>query len=121
MKLLIVDDSAKTRNAIKAICASLTTDIHEASDGNAAIRVCAEESPDLVLMDIKMKPMNGIAATRQIHQLWPKVKVVIVTNHDDEETRSAAQEAGAWHFISKDNLADLPSLLSKNLDSRKRT
>lgn len=113
MKLLIVDDNEPTRKIIRTICASLGAEILEAGDGNAAVRVCCEQHPDCILMDIKMRPVNGLTAARTIHQCWTEVCIIIVSNCDDPETRAAAREAGASGFISKDHLFDeLPKLMS---------
>jgi DNA-binding NarL/FixJ family response regulator len=113
MKLLIVDDNGQTRAALRVICSSVADDIHEATDGGDAIRACEEQRPDWVLMDIKMRPMNGLVATQKILERWPQVRVVVLTGHDDPETRHAAHEAGACAFLSKDRLMDVPKLLSQ--------
>jgi CheY-like chemotaxis protein len=114
--LLIVDDNAESRRLMRTVCLSLTAEIREASDGESAIRACNEVQPDWVLMDLRMRPMNGLTATRNIHQRWPKVRVIIITNQDDEESHLAASEAGACAFLSKEQLVDLPKLLSKKLN-----
>ncbi len=113
VKLLIVEDNAECRRLLRTICQPLSSDIHEATDGEAAIVACARHCPDCVLMDLRMRPMNGLAATRRIRQRWPGTTVIIVTDHDDEQARAAAIEAGASAFFAKDHLADLPQLLSK--------
>ena len=117
MTLLIVDDNAETRRLLRVLCQSLSADIHEAADGEAAINACAQHHPDCVLMDVRMHPMNGLRATKTIRQQWPKISVFIVTNQDDPETHLAATEAGAAAFFSKDNLVDIPQLLAKRISS----
>lgn len=117
MTLLIVDDNVESRRLLRKICQSLATSIHEASDGESAIRACDEHHPDCVLMDVRMRPMNGLTATQRIHERWPEVHVVIVTNQDDEETQLAATEAGAHAFFPKDRILDLLLLLSKEFNN----
>ena len=114
VRLLIVDDNAESRRLVRALCGPLAREVSEASDGEAAILACAEEGPDCVVMDVRMRPMNGLAATREILRRWPNICVVIMTNHPDDETRQAASEAGARAFLSKERLVDLPELLSKH-------
>lgn len=113
VKLLIVEDNAECRRLLRSLCQTLSNDIHEATNGEAAIVACSHYFPDCVLMDLRMRPMNGLAATRRIRQRWPGTTVIIVTDQDDEQTRIAAIEAGASAFFAKDHLADLPQLLSK--------
>ena len=63
--------------------------------------------PDVVLMDIAMRGVNGIAATLQICQADPAARVVIVTDYDDQDLRAAAERAGASGDVLKENLLDL--------------
>jgi DNA-binding NarL/FixJ family response regulator len=77
-----------------------------AEDGATAIEMVARESPDLVLMDIKMSIMNGIEATRQIKKKYPEVKVLVLTTYDDDEWVSAAIQAGASGYLLKDTPRD---------------
>ena len=60
--------------------------------------------PDIVLMDVRMPRMDGLAATRQIREFHPGARVVIVTDYDDEDLRKAAMEAGARGYVLKQNL-----------------
>jgi CheY-like chemotaxis protein len=111
--ILIVEDNATVRRLIRRAIAHLTSDIHECEDGADAIKAYSEYQPDLVFMDIRMPRMDGLAATRQIMQLHPKARIVIVTDYDEEELRLAAFAAGAWGYALKDNLTELETLVSK--------
>jgi DNA-binding NarL/FixJ family response regulator len=73
----------------------------EAVNGEEAIEKALALNPDLVLMDISMPVMNGIEATRQIRQLSPVMKIVIVSLHDDEVVTAQATNAGADAYVLK--------------------
>jgi DNA-binding NarL/FixJ family response regulator len=76
-------------------------------DADRAVEICREHRPDVVLMDVEFKVgMSGIAATRQIKEVSPTTKVVIMTAHDDERLLVEAVEAGASGFLGKDEPAD---------------
>ncbi len=117
MKILIVDDNAGVRRLLRTFVDSMATEIHECEDGVDTISAYAEHFPDLVLMDIHMPRMDGLAATRQIRSMHPAARVLIVTAYEDEELRQAAQEAGASGYLLKDKLSDLPRLIRAVLGS----
>src|SRR5262245_11745418 len=111
INLLIVDDSERMRRMIKRLVKNVLADVWECSDGSQALEAYSEHHPDWVLMDIEMKEMDGIAATRQIRAAFPDARIVIVSNYDSDELRAAASEAGARAFCSKANLLSLRSLI----------
>ena len=113
MTILIVEDNATVRRLIRRAIAHLTTKIYECSDGVDALKAYSEHQPDLVFMDIRMSRMDGLAATRQIIQLYPTACIVIVTDYDEEELRAAALAAGATGYALKDNLTELEELVTK--------
>ncbi|CAN5317559.1 response regulator [soil metagenome] len=111
MSLLIVDDNAKIRRLLKSLVADLASAIHECSNGVEALTAYAAHQPDFVLMDIAMTEMDGITATQQITTADPAAKIIIVTNYDETGLREAAQSAGAFAYVLKDNLLDVRRLL----------
>ena len=113
MKILIVEDSPPMARMIRRVIADCAAEIYDCDDGAAAILLYAERRPDLVLMDIELKQMNGITATGRIRQDFPDARIVIVTNYDDDDLRRAATTAGANGYILKDNLLALRPLLSE--------
>lgn len=115
MKLLIVEDNARMRQMMKRMVGDLADHISECFDGDEALAAYAAEQPDWVLMDIEMKRMNGIAATRQLLAAHPEASVVIVTNYSDQTLREAAQKAGARGYVLKENLIDVRRLLEVSL------
>jgi DNA-binding NarL/FixJ family response regulator len=70
-----------------------------------ALRAMTEKQPDLVMIDITLPGMSGLELTRQIHQRFPAVKLLVVTAHDPDRYLSAAREAGADNLITKDSAA----------------
>lgn len=113
MNILIVEDSLRMRRMIRSLVASFAAEIFECADSDAALSAYREHHPDWVLMDIRLKESDGIAATRQICAADPQARVVIVTNYDDINLRAAATKAGACGYVLKDNLYTLPSFLNR--------
>ena len=102
MKILIVDDNAGMRRLLRRAVAEAASDIWECSDGAQALAAYADWQPDVVLMDIRMPDVDGLAATRQIRQVYPSAKVVMVTDYDDYDLRiAAAKRAPAPTLSSK--------------------
>ena len=73
-----------------------------AHDGASGVRMCQESRPDVVLMDISMPVMNGVAATRKIRDLLPEAKVLILTIHADDVHVFQGIKAGASGYLLKD-------------------
>lgn len=111
MRILIVDDNASVRLLIRNIVASWAEEIHECEDGEAALAAYLEHRPDVVLMDIEMKEVDGIAATIRIKEAHCAANIVIVTNYDDAELRAAARNAGACGYVLKHNLLEIENAL----------
>jgi DNA-binding NarL/FixJ family response regulator len=112
MTVLIVEDNAGIRRLLRRAFAGNATEIWECSDGFAALPLYEQHRPDIVLMDMRMPQMDGLTATRGIHKAHPSARIVIVTDYDDEDLRVAASEAGASGYALKQNLADLPQIVS---------
>lgn len=100
------------RRLIKSMVTDLADAIDECSDGGEALAAYTEHRPDWVLMDIKMKEVDGIAATRNITSRFPDAHVMIVTDYDDEKLREAARLAGACEYVAKEDLFAMRRILS---------
>ncbi len=103
IKTLLVDDHAIMRDGIRALL-SLHDDIEivgEASEGKEAVEKAQELVPDVVVMDIAMPGMDGLEATRRIKKNNPKVKILVLTQHDNREYILSAIKAGAAGYVPK--------------------
>ncbi|MFC4372711.1 response regulator [Nocardia halotolerans] len=115
--VLLVDDQRLVRAGLRMLIED-TTDITvagEAADGVEAVRRYAELTPDLVIMDLRMPGLDGVAATRQILAAAPHAKVLVLTTFDDDEHLFPALAAGAAGYFVKDTE---PTVL---LDAIRRT
>jgi DNA-binding NarL/FixJ family response regulator len=119
MKILIVDDNIEMRRLIKTLVGKIADAVYECDDGRNALREYARHRPDFVLMDIEMGETDGILATTEIINSYPLARIIIVTNHQDDNYRQAARAAGACGYVVKHNLFDLKPLLA-SLDSKAR-
>ncbi|WP_419882465.1 response regulator [Peribacillus sp. B-H-3] len=107
IKVLLVDDHEMVRIGVSSYL-SMQADIEvigEADDGGAAVRLALELRPDIILMDLVMKEMDGIEATRLIIEKWPEAKIIIVTSFLDDEKVYPALEAGAYSYMLKTSRA----------------
>jgi len=103
IRVLIADDHTILREGIRLLLGS-QPDIHvvgEASDGRDAYFKVEELHPDVVLMDIGMPVLNGLDATQQIRRTFPNTKVLILTQHDNDEYVYRILQAGASGYVLK--------------------
>ena len=112
MKIMLVDDHQEIRRLVRNALSHLTSEFTECSDGADAVVMFQRERPDWTIMDIAMKPMDGLEATRRIKALGPDARILILTQHDSPGIRRAAKEAGATAFLSKEQLQEIEQLLS---------
>jgi DNA-binding NarL/FixJ family response regulator len=104
IKVLIADDHAFYREGVRAFLSN-TTNIEvlgEAGNGEEAINKAIELAPNVILMDLKMPGVNGIEATRRIHESDSKIGVLVLTMFDDDDSVFAAMRAGARGYLLKD-------------------
>jgi DNA-binding NarL/FixJ family response regulator len=102
-KVLIADDHAIVRTGLRALVQSEQT-LHlvgEATGGYEAIELVAESHPDIVVLDLSMPDLDGIAVTRQLKTLYPDMAVLILTLHEDEALLREAIRSGADGYILK--------------------
>ena len=104
IRLLIADDHAVVRTGLRQLAATLDDVelVGEASNGEEAVALSAERSPDVVLMDLEMPVLDGIEATRQIVASGAGVAVVVLTSFSDRERILGALDAGAIGYLLKD-------------------
>ena len=114
MKILIVDDDALIRKSVSLMLTGEPdiTVCGTAQDGAQAIEMCHKHQPDIVLMDIRMPNMDGIAATRVIKKEYPQARVMMLTTFDDKPNIQEALAAGADGYLLKtDDLSDIANKL----------
>jgi NarL family two-component system response regulator LiaR len=104
IRIILVDDHNMVRMGLKAYFSTLP-DIQvvgEAASGEEAVRLTAELSPDVVLMDLIMPGMDGVEATRQVRKASPHTQVIVVTSYHEDEHIFPAVRAGALSYVLKD-------------------
>jgi NarL family two-component system response regulator LiaR len=108
IRVMLVDDHAMVRRGLATFLKAFD-DLQlagEAESGAAAIKLCGEILPDVILMDMVMPDMDGAAATRIIRQKYPQVQVIALTSFKEGELIKTALEAGAIAYLLKDVSAD---------------
>jgi DNA-binding NarL/FixJ family response regulator len=103
IKLLLVDDQPIVRRGLRMrlMLEPDITVVGEASSGEQALVLVESLAPDIVLMDVEMPAMDGIAATAAMRASTSQSAVVMMSIHDDDHTRARARAAGAAAFVEK--------------------
>lgn len=112
-RILLVDDSPRVRATIRAVLAGLASEVEECFDGDQVLAAYEAFRPDVVLMDIRMPGMDGIQATALLKKVHPAARVVIVSDHEQDDLRAAASKAGAEAYVAKTDLRVLRRLLTE--------
>jgi DNA-binding NarL/FixJ family response regulator len=101
VRVLVADDQPRARQSIKALLATwpLVKAVSEATNGKQALALVEESPPDIVLMDVRMPEMDGLAATQRIKARWPQVKIIILSAYTEDMVE--AQAAGADAFVCR--------------------
>ena len=108
IRVLIVDDHAMVRRGLAAFLKA-KPDLElvgEACNGSEAIALCEQLQPDIVLMDLVMPEMNGVAATRSIRSRWPSVQVIALSSFGEQELVREVLAAGALSYLLKNVSAE---------------
>ena len=104
IRVILVDDQSLVREGLRSLLEA-QTDIQiiaEAENGQVAVQQVREKKPDVVLMDVRMPIMDGVAATQAITERHPEIKILILTTFDDEAFVGDAVRAGAKGYLLKD-------------------
>ncbi|WP_430792058.1 response regulator transcription factor [Actinoplanes sp. G11-F43] len=104
IRVLVVDDQQLVREGLTALL-ELTEGVEvagSAADGEQALALIEEFRPDVVLMDLRMPKLDGIAATARCRDRFPEVAVVVLTTYADDESIAGALAAGARGYLTKD-------------------
>jgi DNA-binding NarL/FixJ family response regulator len=103
IRLILVDDQEMFRQGLASLL-TLEDDLEvvgQAGDGQAAIALVEQLQPDIVLMDVRMPVCDGVSATRQIHQRYPWMRILVLTTFDEDEYIWQSLQAGALGYILK--------------------
>ena len=104
IRILLADDQALFREGLHTLL-SVQPDfevVGEAGNGEEAVRLAATLRPDVVLMDLQMPVLDGVAATRQLRTTYPACRVIVLTTFDDDEYVFEGLRAGAMGYLLKD-------------------
>ncbi len=108
MRILVVDDHRHVHDVISKILAN-SRDFAisgHASNGLEAIQLCEADQPDIILMDIVMPLMDGLEATRILHDRYPAIKILVLSSYHDHEGVHALLRNGAVGYITKSSLTE---------------
>jgi two-component system, NarL family, response regulator LiaR len=108
IRVVLVDDHTMVRKGLSLFLIAFDdlVLVGEAESGAAAIQICGEVHPDVVLMDLVMPDMDGVSATRAICEQYPQVKVIVLTSFKEGDLVKNALEAGAIGYLLKDISAE---------------
>jgi NarL family two-component system response regulator LiaR len=104
IKVMLVEDHVLVREGTRELL-DREKDLHvvaEAGDGEEAVQLAAEHSPDMIIMDVALPKLNGIEATKQIKAANPAIAILVLTAYDDDQYIFAFLEAGAAGYLLKD-------------------
>lgn len=105
MKIIIIDDDHLVVTSLKTITTANGIDVLAVGyDGLQAVDLFKKHRPDLVLMDIRMEKLNGIEATKEILEIDPEAKILLITTFQDDEYIEAALSLGCKGYILKQNI-----------------
>lgn len=113
MTIMIVDDNKAMRKTIRSVAAAKSDNVIECDNGADAVSSFELHHPDWVLMDINLPQLDGISATKKIIDGNPSARVVMVTDSTEPSFRSAAHNAGACGYVSKENLFEICDVMKK--------
>ena len=104
IRVLLADDNVTFRHGLRRLLESDARRmvVGEARDGLEAVTLAARRHPDVVLLDIRMPGLDGLAAAREIKNASPEVTIIILTSYDTPALRSQAREAGVSAYLRKD-------------------
>ena len=103
LRILIADDHEIVRQGLKAVLSSRRGWVvcAEATTGREAVTLATQHRPDIVIMDISMPELNGLEATRQIHRMLPRTRILVLSLHYSDQLVREIVEAGAGAYVLK--------------------
>jgi signal transduction histidine kinase len=118
-RVLVVDDEEWMRDACEQILQPEGLEVMTAADGQTGLEMARRHSPDLILADLKMPGMDGIAYLQSVKALDPEVAAIVITGYATLEAAVEAMKAGAYDFLAKPfKPADLRTVVRRGLEHR---
>ena len=108
IRVVLVDDHAQMHRIVRVILGA-TTDIKlvgQGANGQDGIALCEQYQPDIALMDVVMPVMDGIEATKILHERFPEIKILVLSSYQDHESVYAMLRNGAVGYLIKSSLAE---------------
>lgn len=102
---MIVDDNKEMRETLKSVLSGLVTVVDECEDGDEVLTHYRHTRPDIILMDIAMKRMDGLRAMKELLLEYPNARVVVISQYDGDEIREEAKKSGSIGFVHKEQLS----------------
>ena len=100
-KILVVDDQEVIRLSLSRTLANVHCDVEVVPDGRDALCIMEQRPADVVLLDLRMPGMDGMAVLKAIKQKWPETEVVVITGYPTLETAKEAVRLGAYDYLAK--------------------
>jgi DNA-binding NarL/FixJ family response regulator len=117
IRVLLVDDQPLFRLGLAALLL-LEPDLEivgQAQHGQVAIALAAQHQPDVILMDVRMPVCDGVEATREIHQLYPWMRILVLTTFDEDDYILRSLQAGAYGYLLKSTPSPQVATAIRNL------
>jgi DNA-binding NarL/FixJ family response regulator len=100
--LAIVDDHDLIRESLQNMLSDEPEIVGEAANGRQGLSLCSRSRPDVILMDVRMPVMDGLADTKEVKQRYPEISVMMLTMHENPDYLLGALKAGAGGYVLKD-------------------
>lgn len=107
IRILLADDNSHVRQLLACLLSNEHRIVETVADGRSLITAAAELRPDIVISDIDMPVVNGLEAARQLREMLPHTRIILMSGHDDSEHVAGALASGACAFVSKGTAGDL--------------
>jgi DNA-binding NarL/FixJ family response regulator len=117
-RIIVADDHRILRNTVAQLLSTDFEVVETVADGRDLLEAVVRAEPEVVVVDIGMPYIDGIEATRLIHQEHPAVCIVVLTAHTDPDFMRACLEAGALGYVVKSRISDLPRAMRAALDGQ---
>ena len=107
IRILLADDNSHVRQLLACLLSNEHRIVETVADGRALVTAAAELRPDIVISDIDMPVVNGLEAARQLREMLPHTRIILMSGRDDSEQVAGALASGACAFVSKGTAGDL--------------